>query len=1032
MKYKKYFLYSIGGLLLLYIIWVYAAVYAQLPTLTADGLRDMNFSQTSTITTKEWKSLYKFYEQNREYIDYAAISPVAVNAFVAIEDQSFRENDGVDVMGIFRAFFSTVTSSLGLGWRRGWASTITQQLLKNILWLDEGEEGMYDKIVRKHKERVLVGKLSNVIEEDIKKHTNNLSADEVTKRKKEKVMELYLNYIYLGNQAYGVQAAAQSYFGVKASDLSIVQSAILASMPQRPTYYNPYKHPERVIGVLSVRDAAGLAIVSGEVLSPIIAQLGNTLINDGITIGQWNNKFQNYLVENIPSTITVWSSLYQLSYTIGRKDAVLNRMYEDNYITQDQLKRAFVDGLSWSLKPPFVDIKAPHFIFWIRDLLQKDPRFADLGITEDILYQWWLTIKTSLDDKTQDIAEKAIAENMPILHDRWWNNRSMLYIDTTNGDVLAYVWSADYNNESIDGKVDMVRSPRQPWSSVKPLIYSYALQTLPLTLDTPVYDIPLSVWSFTPNNADAKFEGLLPLRFALAHSRNIPAVKVYFAAGKEPALKPYLQKLGLTSLRNSTSYGYSLALGAGEVPMLEMAQAYSQLSQKWQWYEINPILEIRWSDGQILYQKTPKLIESGLKEAPAYLIWKILSSPENMPAWWTKYYSIAWLTYAVKSGTSNKVIGNKSYPRDGWLATYTPSRVAMYWAGNANDKPMNSNALWLLLNSEVNKSFYKGLIAEKLIQNEQMVAADITTVSLSKVTGKAASSFTPEEYVVNTLAYNAPDSADSAGTYVPLMIDTSCGKNASPLTPSEQRQRAYLIQPRSITTLDIENITQRYTDGNKTLYGSGGLPRVTYNYPSLFVAEPEWYCEWRWLEMSDEVTLTTSLVKDQSLTPKTSISFSASSTTSPIKTITVSLNDTIISTYRYNDLSINDAKTFTIRSSFATGNYTIQVTALTEDGKAQAVIVPVTLVTSDADMPFLETGSVSVQASWTGYAVSFRVSDQTSWVKTLSWTTADGNKGTNGWGNVSLFVASLSTLSYAAVDMFDNKSQGTIDLVQYQ
>lgn len=126
----------------------------------------------------------------------------------------------------------------------------------------------------------------------------------------------------------------------------------------------------------------------------------------------------------------------------------------------------------------------------------------------------------------------------------------------------------------------MVRSPRQPGSSVKPLVYAYALQTLPLTLDTPIYDIPLSIGSFTPNNADGKFEGLLPLRFALAHSRNIPAVKVYFAAGKEPALKPYLQKLGLTSLRNSTSYGYSLALGAGEVSMIEMAQAYSQLSQK--------------------------------------------------------------------------------------------------------------------------------------------------------------------------------------------------------------------------------------------------------------------------------------------------------------------------------------------------------------------------------------------------------------------------------------------------------------------
>lgn len=991
----------------------------------------MTFSQTSTITSKQWTSLYKFYEQNREYIDYDAISPMAVNAFVAIEDQSFRQNDGVDLGGIARAFLSTLGNVIGLWGRAWWASTITQQLLKNILWLNEWENGTYDKIVRKHKERVLVGKISNVIEDDIAAHTQNLSSEELKKQKKQKIMELYLNYIYLGNQAYGIQAAAQSYFGVSAKDLSVVQSAILASMPQAPTYYNPYKHPERVIGVLTVTNANGSGVVSGE-LQLVIAQLGNMLINDGISIDQGNNNFQNYIQKNIPATLTVWTSLYQISYALGRKDAVLNRMYEDEYITQDQLKRAFVDGLAADLKPPFVDIKAAHFVFWVKDLLQQDPRFKDLGITDDILYQWWLTIKTSLDDDTQAIAEKSITDNMPILHDRWWNNRSMLSVDTTNGDVLAYVWSSDYNNEAIDGKVDMVRSPRQPWSSVKPLIYSYALQTLPLTLDTPIYDIPLSIGWFTPNNADAKFEWLLPLRFALAHSRNIPAVKVYFAAGKEPALKPYLQKLGLTSLRNSISYGYSLALGAGEVPMLEMAQAYSQLSQKGQWYEINPILEIRWSDGQIIYQKTPKQIDSWLKEAPAYLIWKILANPENMPAWWTKYYSIAWLTYAVKSWTSNKVVGNKSFPRDGRLATYTPSRVTMYRAGNANDKPMNSNALGLLLNSEVNRSFYKWLQAKWLIKNEEMVATDISTVSLSKITGKAASASTPEEYVVSTLAYNLPASVDAPGSYTPLTIDSSCGKKASPLTPSEQRIRGYLIKPRSITTIDTEAINQRYTDGNKTLAWSGWwLPRVTYTYPSLFVTASEWYCDGRWLEMSDEVTLTTSLVKDQNLTAKTSFSFSASSTTSPIKTVTVSLDDTILSTYRYNDLIINDSKTLTIKPSFATGAYTIQITVLTDDGKAQVATIPVTLVTADTDKPFLETGSVSVQPSWTGYAVSFRFSDRTSGVKTVNRASSDGSKASNAWGNISIALPSPSTISYVALDMFGNKTEGTIDLTQY-
>jgi len=104
-----------------------------------------------------------------------------------------------------------------------------------------------------------------------------------------------------------------------------------------------------------------------------------------------------------------------------------------------------------------------------------------------------------------------------------------------------------------------------------------------------------------------------------------------------------------------------------------------------------------------------------------------------------------------------------------------------------------------------------------LIKNEEMVATDISTVSLSKITGKAASASTPEEYVVSTLAYNLPASVDAPGSYTPLTIDSSCGKKASPLTPSEQRIRGYLIKPRSITTIDTEAINQRYTDGNKTL-----------------------------------------------------------------------------------------------------------------------------------------------------------------------------------------------------------------------
>ena len=110
------------------------------------------------------------------------------------------------------------------------------------------------------------------------------------------------------------------------------------------------------------------------------------------------------------------------------------------------------------------------------------------------------------------------------------SNRSMVYIDTTNGDVLAYVGSADYDNEDIEGENDMVsNAKRQPGSTIKPFIYANLLQNVPSTIDTPMFDIPLQLGGLRPNNADSSFKGIIPLKNALAFSRNIPAVKAYLA-----------------------------------------------------------------------------------------------------------------------------------------------------------------------------------------------------------------------------------------------------------------------------------------------------------------------------------------------------------------------------------------------------------------------------------------------------------------------------------------------------------------------
>jgi membrane carboxypeptidase/penicillin-binding protein len=174
----------------------------------------------------------------------------------------------------------------------------------------------------------------------------------------------------------------------------------------------------------------------------------------------------------------------------------------------------------------------------------------------------------------------------------------------------------------------MVRRPRQSGSSIKPLIYALGFEKLPLTIDTPIYDIPFQIGPDRPNNADDLFSGLLPLRLALGQSRNIPSTKMITALGGESVAKPYLISLGLSGIKQDIQYGYTLALGAGEISMLELANAYTNLSTPTP-AEINPILEIRSRDGSLIYQKEvvkkPNIIKPGI----GYLIWKVLSDTAN-------------------------------------------------------------------------------------------------------------------------------------------------------------------------------------------------------------------------------------------------------------------------------------------------------------------------------------------------------------------------------------------------------------------
>ena len=175
-------------------------------------IEEVNFSQATTITDRNGEVLYTLFEENRQYVSYDDISEYFVNALVATEDQRYWTNPGVDRKGIARAGITDITQGKSHG-----GSTLTQQLIKNIMLTPE------KRYERKFKEIVLAIKLNKYIKSDIRKKYDNLPEEEVERHMKEKILELYANYIFLGNNSYGVETAAKTYFDKSASELSLLE-----------------------------------------------------------------------------------------------------------------------------------------------------------------------------------------------------------------------------------------------------------------------------------------------------------------------------------------------------------------------------------------------------------------------------------------------------------------------------------------------------------------------------------------------------------------------------------------------------------------------------------------------------------------------------------------------------------------------------------------------------------------------------------------------------------------------------------------
>lgn len=582
---------------LLTVLTVLVVVWLDVDLPALETLQDSLTTPSIRITDRHGQLLYDVISDEggrHTVVSLEAVPLYLQQATIAVEDSNFYQNPGVELRGILRALWINLRGGETLAG----GSTITQQVVRNLLL--EADERYQRTLKRKLRESLLAWRL-----------TRHLPKDEI--------LALYLNHMYYGAMAYGVEAAAQTYFGKSVAELDLAESALLAGLPQAPSLYNPLTDPKAAK---------------------------------------------------------------------KRQSIVLDLMEKQGVINAQESTLAFQERLVYVASP--YPIEAPHFVMMVREqvdnILPPEALYAGGG----------LIVRTTLDLDWQHSAERVIANqleklNLPTVsgYGHRVGNTALVALDPHTGEILALVGSPDYFDPAIDGAINMALAPRQPGSAIKPIIYAAAMDpTLPepWTAATMILDVHSAFvthdgQAYAPVNFDRQEHGPVLLRQALGSSLNIPAVRTLDAVGMDAAFS-LAADLGISTFGNPDRYDLSLALGGGEVRLVELTLAYAAFANGGHRLDPAMILEITNPRGDTIYLPNPPSPLQVLDPRLAWLISDILSD-NNARVLGFGVNSALRIDRpaAVKTGTTTDF-------RDNWTIGYTPTMVVGVWAGNADNRPM--------------------------------------------------------------------------------------------------------------------------------------------------------------------------------------------------------------------------------------------------------------------------------------------------------------------------------------------------------
>ena len=625
-------------------------------------------AQASEIFSADGQQIGKFFSENRTPVDYEEVNPVFWHALIDTEDERFYQHHGID----YTAFGAALKDYLLHHDARG-ASTITQQLAKNLFRVrTEYSTGLLGNIpgvkilIMKSKEWITAYKLEYFFT-------------------KEEILTQYANTVDFGSNAFGIKTAAKTYFGTTPKQLTVEQAAVLVGMLKATTYYNPRIHPDNAVKRRNVvldnmRKRSHLTQTAFDSLKLTDIDLDFSVEN------AYDGK-ANYFREAVANHIKDWcrDNGYDL-YTDGLKiyttlDTRMQKYAEEAAIKQmKQVQQNF--SQHWGTTNPWQDEHHVEIAGFIEDIAKRQPyykiltkRFPD---TPDSVWSYLNKPHTvKLFDYEHGIIEREMSTLDSIRYMVRFMHCGFVAIEPKTGHVKAWVGDIDFNS----WKYDKVTAMRQPGSTFKLFVYAEAMNQgiLPCDMRRDEY-ISMKVMdhgkevTWAPHNADGRFTNAnITLKQAFAMSINTIAVKL----GQECGIDRIAHTAHDMGIKSKLSATPALALGASDVNLLELTDAYCTPMNNGQ--QIDPVLvtKIEDRDGQVIF-KNPAKPRQVLSTRSAFLVQQLLkggmSGTSSRLMSYVGYEKSADTDFGGKTGTSN----NHS---DAWFIGTTPRLVVGAWVG---------------------------------------------------------------------------------------------------------------------------------------------------------------------------------------------------------------------------------------------------------------------------------------------------------------------------------------------------------------